>query len=267
MIRSECPECDATVPVLARACSHCGAPNPVRRGAIVAITGISALLIASMAAIYMAMRPPSPVNEPGPAALAGEQQAQPAAAQPQPTGEPAPAPQPQAAAGAQAQVNQVGQGLSVMPAASISDPNFSWLSSAMTACDTLASAEPRKLHFLVIPLQANEKDLPDWRLLALGSIGNGLTVRTDDALGGLRRGTLKIGGNQYVFGVQDAATRLVYKWGTSAGANRFSTPDVEALRFFRLQLQPLQKADQPNWGDVYTRQNGSCHWIAAIMRD
>ena len=47
-----------------------------------------------------------------------------------------------------------------------------------------ALEQPRKLHFLVIPLQANEKDIPDWRLLSLGSIGTAMTIRSDDALGG-----------------------------------------------------------------------------------
>jgi hypothetical protein len=154
-----------------------------------------------------------------------------------------------------------------MPSAAGGDGDFAWLSSAMTECDTLASQQPDKLHFLVIPLRANPQDLPDWRLLAVGAIGNGLTIPSEDALGGLRRGTLNVYPEEYVFAIQDAATRVVYTWNPAAGANRFSTPEAEAIQSFRLQLQPSQNPDQGNWGNVYTRQNGSCHWIAAIVRE
>ncbi len=154
-----------------------------------------------------------------------------------------------------------------MPPAAVADGDFAWLSSAMTGCDTLASQQPGKLHFLVIPLRANQQDVPDWRLLAVGAIGNGLTIPADDALGGLRRGTLRIYPDEYVFAIQDAATRVVYKWSPSVGANRFSTPDAETIQSFRLQLAPRQEPDQADWGNVYSRQNGNCHWIAAIVRD
>jgi hypothetical protein len=258
MIRGECPECDEAVPLLARTCRHCGAPNPARRNVIAAAAGITVLAGASAGAVVIATRHPQPV--PGQQqAQAGIEPQQPAAAKPsaaeqQPTGD---APQQQA---------QAGTVTSVMPPAATADVNFSWLSSAMTACDMRASDQPRKLHFLVIPLQANEKDIPDWRLLALGSIGTGITIRSDDALGGLRRGTLKIRAAEYMFSVQDIATRGVLRWASSMGANLFSSPDAQAIKTFRLMLQPSGTADQGNWSDVYSRQNASCHWIAAIMR-
>jgi hypothetical protein len=226
MIRSECPECDAAVPLLARTCSHCGAPNPARRGALAVAAGIVVLVIAGVGAIYVAMRQQHPLAAQGTSAVT-----------------------------------------SAMPSGAVADGDFAWLSSAMTACDTLASQQPGQLHFLVIPLRANQEDLPDWRLLAVGAIGNGLTIPTDDALGGLRRGTLRIYPDEYVFAIQDAATRVVYEWNLSLGVNRFSAPEAEAIQSFRLQLAPRQKRDQADWGNVYSRQNGHCHWIAAIVRE
>jgi hypothetical protein len=226
MIRTECPECDAAVPLVARTCSHCGARNPARRGALAVAAGLVVLVIAGVGAIYVATRQQHPLAAQGTSAMT-----------------------------------------SAMPPAAVADGDFAWLSSAMTGCDTLASQQPDKLHFLVIPLRANQQDLPDWRLLAVGAIGNGLTIPTDDALGGLRRGTLRIYPDEYVFAIQDAATRVVYKWSPSVGANRFSTPEAETIQSFRLQLAPSQKPDQADWGNVYSRQNGNCHWIAAIVRD
>jgi hypothetical protein len=222
MIRSECPECDATVPLVARTCSHCGARNPARRGALAVAAGLVVLVIACVGAVYVATRQQHPL---------------------------------------------AAEGMSVVPSGAVADSDFAWLSSAMTACDKLASQQPGTLHFLVIPLRANQNDLPDWRLLAVGAIGNGITIPADDALGGLRRGTLRIYPDEYVFAIQDAATRVVYEWNPSLGVNRFSAPEAEAIQSFRLQLAPRQKRDQADWGNVYSRQNGNCHWIAAIVRE
>ena len=46
-----------------------------------------------------------------------------------------------------------------------------------------------------------------------------------------------------------------------------SSPDAAGIKTFRLSLQPPGTADPANWSDVYSRQNGSCHWIAAILRN
>jgi hypothetical protein len=146
---------------------------------------------------------------------------------------------------------------------SAADGDVTWLKSAMKECDEEASQQPGTLRFLVIPLRAEQKDLPDWRLIALGAIGNAIMLAADDALGGLRRGTLRINADEYVFSVQDAATKAVYKWSPSVGVKRFSTAEVQTARDFRVRLQPSQKAEA-DWGDVYSRQNGACHWVPAI---
>jgi hypothetical protein len=261
MIRGECPECDAAVPLLARTCRYCGAPNPARRNVVAAAAGIMVLAVASAGAVVIATRHPQPI--PGEQqAQAGDPPQQPTASRPQPSAAPL-----QPAGAERQQQGEIGQVTPVMPAAAASDANYSWLAAAMTACDKRASAEPGKLQFLVIPLQANDKDIADWRLLALGTIGTGITIRSDDALGGLRRGTLRINAAEYAFSVQDGATRAVIRWASSVGANLFSSPDAAGIKTFRLSLQPPGTADPANWSDVYSRQNGSCHWIAAILRN
>jgi hypothetical protein len=214
MVSTECLECDAAVPILARACSRCGAPNPARPAAVAVAAGLVVLVVAAVGAIYAATRPQHP-----------------------------PA-----------------------PSAATADGGFAWLTSALKECNEQASQQPDKLHFLVIPLKAEQKDMPDWRLIAVGAIGNAISVAADDALGGLRRGTLRIFADEYVFSVQDAETKAVYTWSPSVGAKQFSTAEAEAVRDFRVQLQPSHKAGA-DWGDVYSRQNGTCHWVPAIMRE
>jgi len=154
-----------------------------------------------------------------------------------------------------------------VPTAAVTGSDFGWLTAAMTACDKTASQRPGMVHFLVIPLQADYKDMPDWQLIATGVIGNAIMLPTGDALGGLRRGTLKIYADEYIFNMQDAETHEIYKWNPSTGANSFSTPEAEMVRSFKVRIQPQNKADNSDWGRVYQRQRGGCHWVAAIVRD
>jgi hypothetical protein len=147
------------------------------------------------------------------------------------------------------------------------DGDFAWLTSAMTACDKLASQQPTELHFLVIPLSANQKDMPDWQLIAVGSIGNAITLLADDALGGLRRGTLRIYADEYVFSVQDAEGSAVYKWSPSVGVKQFSTDKPATITSVRMQLQPRHKAELSDWGKIYSNRSGNCNWVPAILRD
>jgi hypothetical protein len=235
MMSTECHECGEAVPLLARTCGHCGAPNPARLGVIAVAAGLVALIAAAAGAVYMATRSPAEVTADGTPAAATEAPAAP-------------------------------QGMPVQAPAATAASDFAWLKSAMTACDQAAAKQSAAAYFLVIPLTADAKDMADWRLIAVGSIGNALTIPGNDALGGLRSGKLKLYPDEYVFGVQDAASRRAYKWGVSTGAKQFSTTDVAQAKTFRMQLQPRRKTDDTDWGDTYPRQGGDCHWVAAIVR-
>jgi hypothetical protein len=149
--------------------------------------------------------------------------------------------------------------------ATTGDGDFAWLASAMTACDKLASQQPTELHFLVIPLSADQKDMPDWRLIAAGSIGNAITLLADDALGGLRRGTLRIYPDEYVFSVRDAEGPSAYNWAPSVGVKQLSTDKPATISSVRMQLQPRHKVEVSDWGKIYSNRN--CNWVPAIVRD
>ncbi len=248
MMSTECPECDEAVPLLARACSHCGAPNPARGGAIAVAAALVVVIVAVAGAAYVATRPPPPVAAATTPATAGGTAQTPTAPATTtvPVGAPAPA--------------------TTSAPAGPADSDFAWLRSAMTACDEAAAREPGAIYFLVIPLTAEPKDLPDWRLLAVGAIGNAITIPGGDALGGLRSGKLKIYPDDYVFGIQDAATKVIYRWKAASGVKQLSGTEAAKVGMFRMQVQPRRKTDDTDWGDTYPRQNTSCHWVAAIMR-
>ena len=61
----------------------------------------------------------------------------------------------------------------------------------------------------------------------MSAIGNAISVAPDDALGGLRRGTLKIFADEYVFSFHDAGTKAVHKWSPSVGAKHFTIAEAE----------------------------------------
>lgn len=241
MFSTQCPQCDAVVPLLGRVCGHCGAPNPARRGMIAVAAAVVVLIGAGAGGIYMATRQQHPPT----AATAGTSVSP-------------------SAAGTSAGPSAAGT--SVGPSATTAPGDFTWLSTAMTACDEAAAKQPNKMHFLMIPLIANPKDMADWRLIAGSPIGNALTIPANDALGGLKRGTLKIYPDEYVFSVQDEATKAVYKWNPASGVKWFSTTDDPKIGSFRVQFQPRRKPDG-DWGALYSERGGMCLWVAAIVRD
>jgi len=233
MFSTPCPQCDAAVPLLARACGHCGTPNPVRRGMMAVAAAVVMLIASGAGGIYMATRQQHPPT----AATAG-------------TSEGAPATE-----------------TSVGPSATTAPGDFTWLSAAMTACDEAAAKQPNKMHFLMIPLIANPKDMADWQLIAGSPIGNALTIPANDALGGLKRGTLRLYPDEYVFSVRDDTTKAVYKWNPASGVKWFSTVDNPKIGSFRVQFQPRRKPDDSDWGALYSERSGMCLWVAAIVRD
>jgi hypothetical protein len=244
MLSSECPQCDAAVPILAGSCSHCGAANPARLGMIAVAAAVVVLVVAAAGAVYVATRPQQrPVAGEGnsvavrtvrPSAVEGKSVGPVATTTPTPT-------------------------------TATATGDFGWLASAMMACDEVAQQQPNKLHFLMIPLIADRKDMPDWRLIAGSAIGNGLTIPANDALGGLRRGTLRVYADQYVFSVQDALSNEVYRWNAAAGVKWFSTAEAVKIARFRVQFQPRSQVEDKDWGALYNEHEGTCLWVAAIV--
>src|ERR1700677_4964042 len=113
MLSSECPQCDAAVPILAGSCSHCGAANPARLGAIAVAAAVAVLVVAAAGAVYVATRP-----QQRPVAAEGKSVA------------------------TRAERPSAAEGKSVGPAAAAATGNatgdFGWLASAMMACDEVA---------------------------------------------------------------------------------------------------------------------------------
>lgn len=147
--------------------------------------------------------------------------------------------------------------------AASSTADFGWLSTAMNGCDAQAKTDSGTLHFLVTPLVSAAKDIAAWRAKSINNSGNGILLRSDDTLDGLKNATLRIYPADYAFSISDEASDAVYKWRAAAGVAKFSTADPGSLATFKVQFRTASSADQ--WGGSFRRLAGSCHWVNMII--
>jgi hypothetical protein len=220
MKRIRCPDCGEAVPMLARACGYCGAPNLARGRVAAAGAALAVLLVAGIAIALLVVRPGVP---PG------------------------------------------GSGTPVTKPAADKRDDFAWLTAAMKECDEDAAREPAALHFMVIPLLDQAKDLPGWRRISLNDVGNAILIKAEDTLAGLRRDALRISPVEYVFAVRNEPAEVVYKWSPSVGVKRYSMPNAEDVTNFRVQFQTRDGVAGPEWGATFVRRKGNCYWVNAII--
>lgn len=163
---------------------------------------------------------------------------------------------------------QLPVGAEQRPAASTppaSGDEFSWLSAAMAECDAEAAKEASTLEFLVIPLKSAPGNAGQWRRKSLNDIGNAILLTADDTLDGLKRGTLSLSAEQYLFSIRDEATGIIYKWSPSTGVKKFLTADADSIAQFKVQFQLGDKTSDANWGAAFVRRKGNCYWVNAIL--
>jgi len=149
--------------------------------------------------------------------------------------------------------------------AASSTADLSWLATAMSGCDAEAKTDVSTLHFLVTPLVSVAKDIAPWRAKSINNMGNGILLRSDDTLDGLKGGTLRIYPADYDFRILDQVSDTVYKWRPSMGVAKFSTADAGSISTFKVQFRTSRSGDAAGWGSSFNRQDGSCYWVNAII--
>jgi hypothetical protein len=149
--------------------------------------------------------------------------------------------------------------------AATSTTNVSWLATAMSGCDAEAKTDLGPLHFLVTPLVPVAKDLEPWRAKSLNDAGNGILLRAGDTLDGLKSGTLRIYSADYEFSIFDQVTDPVYKWRPAVGVAKFSTASAGPISTFNVRFRTSHSGRDPEWGGAFTRLDGSCYWVNAII--
>jgi hypothetical protein len=144
--------------------------------------------------------------------------------------------------------------------------NFGGLTNAMDECETQARADVDRLYFLAIPLVSVAKDTAQWRSQSINEVGNTILLRSDEALQGLRSGTLRLYPGSYGFRVLDTATNTVYNWKPATGATRMSGLDASAITQFKLQVKIPPSFLDAQWSDtLFYREAGTCYWVNALL--
>jgi hypothetical protein len=145
--------------------------------------------------------------------------------------------------------------------------DVSWLATAMSGCDAQAKMDLGALHFLVTPLVSVAKDVAPWSAKSINDVGNGILLRADDTLGGLKSGTLRIYPADYGFSILDQVSDTVHKWRPSVGVARFSAAGAGSISTFKVQFRTSHSGLDAEWGGSFNRQEGSCYWVNAIIRN
>jgi hypothetical protein len=141
--------------------------------------------------------------------------------------------------------------------------DFDWVTRAMDGCDKEAVTDKEGLYFLIIPL-ARDKDDPQWTPQSIGTGGNANLIPTKDALEGLKRGVLKVYPGEYLFSAAEASTNAAYRWNTANGVARFSHAG-KSIESFRIAFRTLKDKSAAGEASEFTRFEGTCHWVAAII--
>lgn len=145
--------------------------------------------------------------------------------------------------------------------------DVSWLATAMSGCDAEAKMDLGALHFLVTPLVSVAKDVAPWSAKSINDVGNGILLRADDTLGGLKSGTLRIYPADYGFSILDQVSDTVHKWRPSVGVAKFSAAGAGSISTFKVQFRTSHSGLDAEWGGSFNRQDGSCYWVNAIIRN
>ncbi len=143
--------------------------------------------------------------------------------------------------------------------------DLAWLSGAMDTCEAAAEKDNDTLRFLIIPLAPSPADNEQWRSKPLNEGGNAQLLGSQDAMEGLKDGTLKLYRGEYDFRVLDEATNVVYRWKPGGGVMGFSTTDSGAIALFNVQFRTPRHSADPGWGTSFVRQSGTCYWVSAVI--
>jgi hypothetical protein len=235
-IVGQCPQCGATARPLTPTCRNCGAEARAEsmRATGFAGLGLTIGLLAIGSAIDHSWRKLTAWRD---ANLALIQQAPALFGPPRPTAQPKPV------------------------------EDFAWIERAMTNCDTEAGKHLDALYFLVLPLASSDGNMQRWSPLSLGQMGSSATLlKSDDALDGLRDGSLALYQGQFVFSILEPSSNVTYRWKAATGVSEFVTQDALSIKSFKPGLQVVGVDPDTAWADALTPQGPNCFWVSALLR-
>ncbi len=154
---------------------------------------------------------------------------------------------------------------STVPATPATD--LASIKKEMTDCDNVATKDPDKIHFLVLPLLVANGAENDWRSAALSEVGNTfLLLSANDALDGLRDGKLVVRPGRYTFAVRDAAGGQSFSWTSATAVSRLSRPLSPDVKTLNLGFDFSAGQTGTSWSNEFKRDPGTCYWVIVLVR-
>jgi hypothetical protein len=135
----------------------------------------------------------------------------------------------------------------------------------MSSCDAEAANDLPKIYFLVVPLLAANPNDGTWSAKAFDKAGTTILLSSEDALAGLRNGTLRLNDGPFTFSVLDPTTNAVYTWKSKVGASKLASTDAAAINTFKVRAFKGEEPGGADWSSDFTRHQGSCHWVNVLI--
>jgi len=143
--------------------------------------------------------------------------------------------------------------------------DLGWLTASMESCERDAAGDQAKVYFMVVPLVAADRDDRLWAQKAFDRAGQALLLNSEDALAGLRSGALRIDSDAFTFSILDPRSSSVSSWKSKVGASKLASANADTLAGFRMRIHKGEDPGSAQWGTLFSRLKGSCHWVNALF--
>lgn len=146
-------------------------------------------------------------------------------------------------------------------------PDLAAIKKEMSDCDNAAAHDADSLYFLIMPMVATKSGSPDWHPVALQTIGDAYSLLgANDALEGMRNGSLTVRPGRYTFSVLDTQSGMTYSWTSATGMSRLSRKQTGNATVLKLGFDFSRGQTGPQWSADFKRDRGTCYWVVPLVR-
>ncbi|HLH91573.1 MAG TPA: hypothetical protein VKX28_24250 [Xanthobacteraceae bacterium] len=147
-------------------------------------------------------------------------------------------------------------------------PDLAAIRKEMADCDTAAAHDPDSFYFLIVPVLTTKTGNPDWHPAALQTVGDTYSLLgANDALDGIRNGSLRVRPGRYTFSALDTQSGMTYSWTSATGMSRLSRKRTGTGTVLKLGFDFSSGQIGPQWSTEFKLDRGNCYWIVPLVRE